>query len=153
MMMDSDLRQTIEEYSLKIGCIWCVFQNHFRCMEKMYRQGIRAHHKLIKTAFNQWRTMYVFLLSQYEAHPFLQRLVIENENRVLNNNPDEYIMASSGRSTYSYTSTITNNKEGLCVWWRFSRVIHYELHEPFQTVIATVYCDQLEQVKQKHLNK
>ncbi|GFT81705.1 hypothetical protein NPIL_189951 [Nephila pilipes] len=119
----------------------------------MYRQGIRAHHKLIKTAFNQWRTMYVFLLSQYEAHPFLQRLVIENEKRVLNNNPDEDIMASSGRSTYSYTSTITNNKEGLCVWWGFSRVIHYELHEPFQTVIVTVYCDQLEQVKQKHLNK
>ncbi|XP_014473233.1 PREDICTED: histone-lysine N-methyltransferase SETMAR-like [Dinoponera quadriceps] len=49
--------------------------------------------------------------------------------------------------------SLTIKKFLVCLWWNFSEIIHHELLEPGQTVTTTVYCEQLERMKQELLKK
>ncbi|GFS60789.1 histone-lysine N-methyltransferase SETMAR [Nephila pilipes] len=51
-MVDSDLRQTINELSLQIGCLWSSVQNHLSRIGKLHRQRIWVSHGLTETVFN-----------------------------------------------------------------------------------------------------
>ena len=81
---------------------------------------------------------YDMLLKRNKLDPFLKRMVTGDEKWITYDRPSRTV-AKPG---------LTARKVLLCVWWDWKGIIHYELLPYGQTRNSTIYCEQLNRLRQ-----
>ena len=90
------------------------------------------------------------LLNRNKIDPFLKRIVTGDEKWVTyDNKRRKRSWSKHGESSQTVAKPgLTARKALLCVWWDWKGIIHYELLPYGQTLNSTIYCEQLDRLKQ-----
>uniref|UniRef100_A0A834VFY9 Histone-lysine N-methyltransferase SETMAR n=1 Tax=Sarcoptes scabiei TaxID=52283 RepID=A0A834VFY9_SARSC len=94
-----------------------------------------------------------WLLKRYRFDPFLQRMVTGDIKYITyeNINKDNSLLGfddDPNQSKANPSSSDDIQKLLLCVWWDHKGIIHHELLPPGQRLTATLFCEQLDRLKQ-----
>jgi histone-lysine N-methyltransferase SETMAR len=112
-------------------------------------------HELTETNRTNRIEKCVSLLSRHKFSYFLDRIVTCDEKWIFYDNvvrqrswcaPGEPPLTTPKRDIHS-------SKLMLCIWWNMSGVVHYEFLPRNQTINTDLYCEQLDRVQQKLLQK
>ena len=90
------------------------------------------------------------LLKRNELDLFLKRMVTDDEKWITYDNikrKRSWSKAAESSQTVNKPG-LTARKVLLCVWWDWKGIIHYELLPYSQTLNSTIYCEQLDRLKQ-----
>ena len=148
-LVEDNPRLTTRELAAMLGCSYSTIDRHLNEMGKVSKLGSWVPHQLTPDNIQQRITICNSLLSKRNRHRFLQQIITGDEKWVLyvNHTRKRQWVNRGDLPDPDPKADLHPKKVMLSVWWDFQGIIYFELLPPNTTVDSSLYCEQLQSLK------
>ena len=143
---------TVQELASELDVMYTMISNHLREFGKTKKLDKWVPHELNDNQKKRRYEVSSSLLLRNKKDPFLNRVVTCNEKWVLYDNQwhsAQWLDADKDPGHFP-NPELHQKKLMLTVWWSATGLIHYSFLNAGETITAEKYCQQMDEMHQKH---
>ncbi|MEZ0498462.1 hypothetical protein [Sphingomonas sp. IW22] len=153
--IESDSSLTCQELGLTFNTNQETIRKHLHQIGKRWKISKWVPHALTSENRLQRLTMCYSHISRLKIEPFFDRILTCDEKWLMYTNPKRrhHWLSPTDALPQVPKAGLFSKKILLCVWWTCGGIIHHEYLKMKETINSNIYCDQLERVHEKLLEK
>ena len=154
-VVESDTRKSVRELANELSVTKSTISRHLKEVGKVKKLDKWIPHQLNEKQENRRFEICSSLIIRNQIDPFLSRIITCDEKWVLYDNRRRSAQWLDGdeKPKQMPKPNLHPKKTMITVWWYSGGIIHYNFLQPGESITAQSYCNEIEEMHQKLLQK